>query len=102
MSTDSKTRGRNAFVWAVATVTIFDESDSPVEGATVSGLWSNATTDIDSGLTGASGEVALDSDKVKNAASGTIFAFTVDNVSSPAGWAYNQTANVETSDDITV
>jgi PKD repeat protein len=49
--TDSKTRGRNTFVWAVATVTIVDESGSPVEGATVSGQWSDATSDSDSRVT---------------------------------------------------
>ena len=102
VSTDSKTRGRNTFVWAIATVTILDESNNRVEGATVSGLWSNATTDTDSGLTDASGKVSLKSNKVKNAQSRTNFTFTVDNVSSLAGWAYNQTANVETSDSITV
>ena len=101
ISRDSITRGRNTFVWAVATVTIFDESDNPVVGAMVSGDWSGATSDTDSGLTDASGEVALNSDKVRNAPSGTVFTFTVDRVSL-TGWGYNQTANVETSDSITV
>jgi serine protease len=99
MSTDSKTRGRNTFVWAVATVTILDESDSPVEGATVSGLWSGATDDSDSGLTGTSGEVVLNSDAVRNAPSETTFAFTVDGVLL-TGWTYDSAANIETSDSI--
>ena len=96
MSRDSITRGRNTFVWAVATVTILDESDSPVEGATVSGLWSGATDDSDSGLTDASGEVVLNSDTVRNAPGGTTFTFTVDDVSL-AEWTYDSAANAETS-----
>jgi len=95
-----KTAGPNRN--AIALVKIVDAADEPVEGATVYGTWSNETTDTDSGLTGASGEVSLKSNKVKNVPSGTIFTFTVVNVSSPAGWAYNQTANVETSGSITV
>ena len=102
MSTDSRIAGRNAFAWAVATVTIFNEFDSPVEGATVSGDWSGATSDTDSGLTDESGKVVLNSDKVKNAQSGTTnFAFTVDSVSL-TGRTYDPTADVETSGDITV
>jgi hypothetical protein len=94
-----KTAGPNRN--AIALVTIVDAADEPVEGATVYGTWSNETTDTDSGLTGASGEVSLKSNKVKNALSGTVFTFTVDSVSL-TGWGYNQTANVETSDSITV
>ncbi|MGB3459873.1 MAG: S8 family serine peptidase [Halobacteriota archaeon] len=90
MSTDSKTRGRNTFVWAVATVTIVDESGSPVEGATVSGQWSDATSDSDSGVTDANGNVALKSDRVKDA-TGT-FTFTVDTVTKD-GWEYDPEAN---------
>ncbi len=99
MSTDSRTRGRNAFVWAVATVAILDESNNPVEGATVEGHWSGLTSDVDSETTDAEGHATLNSDSVKNAA-GT-FTFTVDNVSL-AEWTYNQTANAETSNNITV
>ncbi len=101
MSTGSKTRGRNTFVWAVATVTIFDESDNLVEGATVSGHWSDATSDSDSGVTNGNGEVSLESDSVKTPPSGTKFTFTVDDVAN-AGWAYNPSANEETSASITV
>jgi serine protease len=99
MSLDSKTRGRNTFVWAVAAVTIFDKSDNPVEGATVSGYWSGATSDSDSGVTDGNGEVALKSDSVKNA-HGT-FTFTVDNVAKD-GWTYDSSVNEETSASITV
>nr|QNO57624.1 hypothetical protein LCMFKOLL_00020 [Methanosarcinales archaeon ANME-1 ERB7] len=73
MSTE--TRGKNTK--AIATVKIVDATGS-VEGATVSGHWSGLTEDIDEGATDASGNVALKSDRVKDA-SGT-FTFTVDNV----------------------
>ena len=102
MDTDSKTRGRNTFEWAVATVTIFDESESPVEGATVFGHWSDATTDSDSGVTDGNGEVALKSDSVKNAQTGeTTFTFTVDNVTKD-DWTYDFGANEEASGSKTV
>ena len=94
-------RGPNPWTYAIATVTILDEGDLPVEGATVSGHWSEATSDSDSGVTGADGKVSLESDKVKDAPSGTTFAFTVDNVVL-SGWTYDSSANTETSDSITV
>ncbi|MBA7516845.1 hypothetical protein ES705_08894 [subsurface metagenome] len=80
MSTDSRRAGRNTFVWAVATVTIFDDSGNLVEGATVSGHWSDATSNSDSGETDARGQVLLESDSVKNPPSGTTFTFTIDGV----------------------
>jgi len=95
-----KTAGPNRN--AIALVTIVDADGAPVGGATVEGHWSNATIDTDSGVTGVSGEVSLKSNKVRNALSGTNFTFTVDNVSSLTGWIYDPTANVETSDSITV
>ena len=85
MSTGSKSAGRNTFVWAVATVTIVDANNDPVEGATVSGYWSDATTDSDSGITDASGQVSLKSDSVKNA--GGTFIFCVNEVSKE-GWVW--------------
>lgn len=103
MSTDSRSvgrDGRNTFVGAVATVTIFTESGSPVEGATVSGYWSGATSDSDSGVTDVNGQVSLKSDEKKNPASGTTFTFTVDNVVL-SGLTYDPDAS-ETSDSITV
>jgi serine protease len=101
MSTDSRRAGRNTFVWAVATVTILDDSDNPVEGATVSSYWSDATTGSDSGLTDASGEVVLNSDEVRNAQSGTIFTFTMTDVEK-TDWTYDPKTNVETSNSTTV
>jgi len=94
-----KTAGPNTN--AVALVTIVDATGLPVGDATVEGHWSDATSDTDSGLTDVNGAVALDSDKVKNPPSGTVFTFTVDDVSL-TGWTYDPAANVETSDSITV
>ena len=96
-----KTRGP-FLVNAITTVTIVDVNNTPVEGVTVSGHWSGATTDTDSGVTDASGKVSLESDKVKNPESGiTTFTFTVDGVTKD-GWTYDSGANVEESDNIIV
>jgi serine protease len=86
---------------ARATVTIVDAAGHPVAGATVSGHWSGATSDSDAGLTNSGGQVTLESNKLKKPPSGTTFTFTVDNVVL-SGWTYNPSANVETSDSITV
>ena len=94
-----KTAGPNRN--AIALVKIVDGAGVPVEGATVFGDWSGATDDSDSALTGASGEVSLNSDKVRNVPSGTDFTFTVYNVSL-TGWTYDPAANAETSGSITV
>ncbi len=102
MSTDSRSAGRNTFVWAVATVTIVDADENPVAGATVSGHWSEATSDIDSGVTDDNGQVSLNSDWVKNPSGETTFTFTVDNVVLSEEWTYDHSKNVETSDSTTV
>ncbi|PKM78866.1 MAG: hypothetical protein CVU88_08760, partial [Firmicutes bacterium HGW-Firmicutes-13] len=94
-----KTAGIN--VNAIAIVTIVDEIGVPVEGATVSGTWSGATSDKDSGVTDTYGKVSLESNKVKKPKSGTTFTFTVDDVTKE-GWKYISSENVETSDSITV
>ena len=95
------TAGPNIFYTAVAKVTIVDASDIPVEGATVSGTWSGATTDVDSGVTDANGQVSLESDKVKNPDSETEFKFCVNDVIKD-GWTYDSGANSETSDSISI
>jgi len=100
MSSKEATAGPNIFYTAIATVTIVDASDNPVEGATVSGYWSEATNDTDSGITDIYGQVSLESDKVRNPAGGTIFTFTIDDVTKE-GWTYDSSADVETSDSIT-
>ena len=98
---DTTTHGKNIFVNAKATVTIVDENGS-LEGAAVSGTWSGATTDTDSGVTDANGQVSLKSDKVKKHKNKKItFTFNVDDVTKE-GWTYDSNANVETSDSITV
>ena len=101
MDLASVQRGPNLWTYAIATVTIVDEGGLPVEGATVSGHWSGATSDSDTGVTGADGKVSLESDEVKNAPGGTTFTFTVDNVVL-SGWTYDSSANTETTDSITV
>jgi hypothetical protein len=82
---------------AVATVTILDASDQPVDTATVYGSFTGATSDSVSGDTGGDGTVALESSKIKN---GGTWTFTVDDVVK-SGWTYDEGANVETSDSIT-
>jgi hypothetical protein len=79
---------------ATASVTIHDDGASPVENATVAGHWSGLTSDLDNGITNASGTVALNSDRIND--TGT-FTFTVDNVT---GCQYNPSLNNETSDSI--
>ncbi|MCK4826867.1 hypothetical protein KA005_64625, partial [bacterium] len=97
----TRTAGRNTFTKALATVTIVDASYNPVEGATVYGFWSDATSDTDSAVTDATGKVTLGSDGVKNAPGGTTFAFTVDDITKD-GWTYDPAANVVTSGSIAV
>jgi subtilisin len=94
-SIDMSLKIRGPWVNAIAIVTIVDENGASVEGATVSGKWSEATTDSDSGITKTNGQVSLKSDKVKKPDSGTTFTFTVDNVTKD-GWTYDpsgQTSN---------
>jgi uncharacterized caspase-like protein len=88
MKPNSVTHGPNTFINAIATVIIVDADNAAVEGATVSGTWSGATNDSDSGVTDGTGQVSLKSDKVKNPVSGTTFKFTVDNVKKE-GWTYD-------------
>jgi hypothetical protein len=96
-----RTAGKNTFVGGVATVQVVDGNGQPVAGASVSGHWSGATTDTDSGTTGADGTVVLYSDEVKNPGSGTKFTFTVDDVSK-TGWTYDPSLNNESADEIPV
>ena len=83
-----KEAGNNIFIRAVAVVKIMD-AEGPVVGATVYGSWSDATSDIDSGVTDLQGLVELTSDAVKNPAIGTTFTFTVDDVVK-SGWDYEK------------
>jgi len=98
MSVTTKTAGRNIFTSGIATVIVADANGVPVEGVTVYGHWSGLTSDSDSGITDASGEVTLTSDSVKSGSG--IFTFTIDNLEK-SGWEYNPSSNEETSDSIT-
>ncbi len=98
MST-TKYKDKGMFTYATATVKIVDANGDPVNDAKVSGTWSGLTDDSDSGSTESNGEVALDSDSVKNA-HGT-FTFTVDDIAKN-DWTYDSSANEEASDSITV
>ncbi|OPY17658.1 MAG: Halolysin precursor [Methanomethylovorans sp. PtaU1.Bin073] len=80
-----RTVRKNTLVTAQATVTIVDADGDPVQGATVSGQWSDATTDSDIGLTGSSGQVTLSSNEVKVTSTAT-FTFTVNDVSYTIPW----------------
>ena len=83
---------------AHATVTIVDDNNAPVEGATVYGHWSGAWTGDVNGVTGSDGKVTLDSGGVRG---GGTFTFTVTNIAK-TGWTYDPNKNVETSDTITL
>ncbi|MCK5327553.1 MAG: S8 family peptidase, partial [Candidatus Latescibacteria bacterium] len=91
METVPRTAGRNTFWKAVASVAIVDAGDNPVEGATVSGHWSDLTSDTDVFVTVGDGTGSCESDEVKNA-NGT-FTFTVNNVVL-SGWTYDEGASV--------
>lgn len=81
----SRTVKKNTLVTAKATVTIVDKNGASVQGATVSGKWSGATTDSDTGVTNADGQVTLYSNEVKVTNTAT-FTFTVNNVSYTIPW----------------
>ena len=101
MSPETQNRGKNTFVNAVALVTIVDVDDNnnSIEGATVSGTWSGATSDSDSGITNESGQVSFKSDKIKNPKGEKTFTFTVDDVVKD-GWTYDSSG--QTSNSITL
>ena len=86
---------------ALATVTIVDTVGMPVVGATVSGQWSDATNDIDYGVTDGFGQVTLQSNNVKRAPPGTVFTFTVTDIDL-SDWNYDPAANLETSKSVEV
>lgn len=75
-SVDIKTRtaGKNIFVSAKAVVTIQPD----VAGTMVTGYWTGATTDVDSGLTDGSGTLIFYSDEVKYKKGTLTFTFNVD------------------------
>ena len=85
---------------ALATVKVVAANGLPVSGATVSGQWSDATTDADTGITDAYGQVTLVSNNVKRVPLATTYTFTVQDVALPE-WTYDANANGETNDSIT-
>lgn len=80
------------------TVPILDNSDVPVSGASVSGSWNGAYNRNVSGYTNSQGKVSFSTSWIMG---GGTFTFTVNDVTK-AGWTYDPSANVETSDSTTV
>jgi serine protease len=101
MDLSTRNRGINSFTVATAIITVTDASGDPVNGVTVYGSWSGATSDTDLGVTNAGGSIMLISDSVKNVTSGTTFTFTVDDVAG-GDWSYNPDLNVVTVKSITI
>ena len=81
---------------ATALVTVVDEADARVEGATVHGRWSGLVDASQTGLTGTTGEANFTSPKTSSSNAGE-FIFAVTDIV-VAGRAYDPDANVETSD----
>ena len=96
-SIDMALKYKAVFISATALVTIVDADGVPVSGATVSGIWSGLTNNIDSVVTDINGQVIIESNRVKSA--NGIYTFTVDNVEK-SGWTYDIESNIETSDSI--
>jgi hypothetical protein len=79
--------------WLVtAIVTIFDDTNTPVKSASVSGNWSGSVAKSVSKFT------VFKLGRIKK---GGTFTFTVDNVTK-SGMIYNDKLNVETSDTIVI
>ncbi len=81
-----RTAGRNTFVSGKAVVTIRDNNDNPIEGAAVSGIWSDSVSDADSAVTDSNGAVTVYSDEVKYKKGTLTFTFTVNGVSHTIPW----------------
>ena len=89
------------FYCATATVTIVDATDNPVEGATISGHWEDATNDQDSGVTDSDGQTPPLQSNYRWSSSGTTFTFVLDDVTKEGG-TYDPDANNETEDSVIV
>jgi len=90
---------KSGYYAAYATIWIQDDDSEDIDGATVTGEWSDATTKgEEEGDTGGDGKITLESDDVKG---GGTFRFTVTDVSA-TGYIYNSSKNNETYDEITV
>ena len=89
-----QSNGRNYAGRAV--ITVRDGNGAVRPGVTVAARWSGLTTDTDTGVTDANGQVVFSSNNTKKR--GT-FTVTVTNLTA-AGYVYNSSRNVETSDSI--
>jgi len=85
-------------VQVTVTVPVLDSSDVGINGATIYGNWSGAYNRYVSGSTNNQGKVTFGTNWVFG---GGTFTFTVNDVAK-AGWTYDSTANIETSDSISV
>jgi hypothetical protein len=83
---------------ATALVTVVDEADARVEGATVHGRWSGLVDTSQTDVTGTTGEANFTSPKTSNSNAGE-FIFAVTDIII-AGRTYYPDTNVETSDCI--
>jgi hypothetical protein len=84
--------------YATATATVVDAAGNPVGSAKVFGHWEGATTNINSGVTNASGQVTLLSNIVRRPTSGTTFTFVIESVTRD-GYAYDSSANGDFNGD---
>jgi serine protease len=82
---------------ATAVITVLDQGNNPVDGATVYVDWSGCPNSSASAVTGADGTVTINSPAVKKCTGP--YTVTVTNVSHGA-YAYDSASNVETSDSI--
>lgn len=93
----SLTLNRTRSARASAAVTVRDAGGRAVPGATVSGRWSGVVSGNVSAVSGSNGAASLNSPNTKSA--GT-FVFTVTGISL-AGYGYQSSLNVESTDSIT-
>lgn len=87
--------GDNQVKGAVAKVLVVDENSHPVQGASVSGLWSGLVSADSSGFyTDVDGVATILSPRVENTNQGE-FCFTVEEISKAQEWAYTASVGVE-------
>lgn len=98
MSSESFGRGSRTYYKATATVLILNSSDEPVDHTIVKGHWSGDYNRNVLRNTGIDGNATFETRWIKG---GGTLNFTVEEVIK-AGWIYNQSANIEASDEITV
>lgn len=97
MSATTRKIDKINYVWATAKVKVM-EAGAQVADATVTGHWEEATTDLNSGTTGANGTASFASEKLIQSTEERTFTFVVDSVN--IGDA-NFTLNGQTSFSIT-